>query len=86
MSIGLSRFGVSLNGVPGANNILEEGDKTVLGGKEHAIISTDSMAAYVGHIGMGSQENNFTEGNGPAQRYWLLYRATLEDPEKSAFK
>ena len=120
MSIGLSRFGVSLNGVPGANNILEEGDKTVLGGKEHVIISTDSMAAYisskigvhdygsfddystpqpgdialfhvpgegsVGHIGMGSQENNFTEGNGPAQRYWLLYRATLEDPEKSAFK
>lgn len=120
MSIGLSRFGVNLNGVPGANNILEAGDKTVLGGNEHVIISTDSMAAYisskigapdygsfddystpqpgdialfhvpgegsVGHIGMGSQENNFTEGSGPAQRYWLLYRATLEDPEKSAFK
>ena len=120
MSIGLSRFGVSLNGVPGANNILEEGDKTVLGGNEHVIVSTDSMAAYisskigapdyssfddystpqpgdialfhvpgegsVGHIGMGSQENNFTEGSGPAQRYWLLYRSTLEDPEKSAFK
>lgn len=120
MSIGLSRFGVSLNGVPGANTILDEGDKTVLGGNEHVIISTDSLAAYisskigasdygsfddystpqpgdialfhvpgegsVGHMGMGSQENDFKEGSGPAQRYWLLYRSTLEDPETSAFK
>ena len=120
MSIGLSRFGVSLKGVPGANDILDEGDKTVLGGKEHVIISTDSLAAYVsskigapdydsfddystpqpgdialfhvpgegsvGHMGMGSQENDFKEGSGPAQRYWLLYRSTLENPETSAFK
>lgn len=122
LSIGLSRFGVSLMGAPGANKI-GEGDKTVLGGKEHVIISADEMGAYltqkigaadyksyekystpqpgdiavwhrpsdksegiVGHVGMGSQENDFSEGSGSGEKYWLLYRATLEDPETSVFK
>lgn len=122
LSIGLSRFGVSLKGAPGANKI-GEGDKTVLGGKEHVIISADEMGAYltqkrgaadyssyekystpqpgdiavwhkpsnpgesiVGHVGMGSQENDFSEGSGAGEKYWLLYRATLDDPETSVFK
>lgn len=122
LSIGLSRFGVSLKGIPGANNI-GEGDNTVLGGKEHVIISADDMGAYltqkigvadysayekystpqpgdiavwhrpsdrsqgiVGHVGMGSQDNVFNEGGGDGEKYWLLYRATLEDPETSVFK
>ncbi len=122
LSIGLSRFGVSLKGAPGANKI-GEGDKTVLGGKEHVIISADDMGTYltqkigaadysayekystpqpgdiavwhkpsdksegiVGHVGMGSEVNDFSEGSGSGEKYWLLYRETLDDPETSVFK
>lgn len=42
LSIGLSQFGVNLSGAPGANNI-GSGNKDVLGGFKHIILSADRM-------------------------------------------